>query len=58
MADPTSPPDSDSDAPAETHFECVQARRTDADGEQLLEEALERLRIRRANRVPRLIVGL
>jgi hypothetical protein len=58
MTSPTSSPDPDVDSRVETHFDCVQARRTDTEGEQLLEEALARLRARRTNAVPRSIIGL
>jgi hypothetical protein len=57
MTSPTSAPEPDVDSRADTHFDCVQARRTDVEGEQLLEEALARLRARRTNAVPRLIIG-
>lgn len=45
--DPDNPPQAPKVAPFKTHLAYVKERRTDADGEALLDEALEALRMRR-----------
>ena len=47
--DRENPPAEEVVAPYKTHFEYVQERRTPEEGEQLLEEALQKLRARRGS---------
>lgn len=46
--DPLNPPDAPKSEPFKTHLAYVKERRTESEGEALLEEALERLRGRRS----------
>ncbi|AOZ72599.1 hypothetical protein BK816_04230 [Boudabousia tangfeifanii] len=45
--DPQNPPQEPENIPYKTHFDYLQERRTDTDGEKLLNEALQKLRKRR-----------
>ncbi|CAG7845581.1 RNA polymerase-binding protein RbpA [Pseudoclavibacter triregionum] len=50
--DKDNPPSPEKHEPYKTHLAYVKERRSDAEGAQLLEEALEKLRARRGTKVP------